>query len=221
MSLSALCNVCERISFAAVRGPYPHEIRDVRENKRPGRGVTLARVEDAGDGSAAEVSKTALGSLKEIASRAESCELCSVIRDVVVEQGAVYDNGKSLWDENITFRADPDTSYYEYALDLRPGSTQNSPFITRRLCVTAHPADDIDTSLAYFNYFLQPCQLNYGQKSVREDLDQDGTKSAFVGKLFSGRLRPLVITLDLLRSWMFECDSRHGASCSSHAPSRT
>ena len=205
---ASLCSYCEKICFDALRDPSKADIEDLGDGEP---GERFVRTADEGQ------VKVGLGTLNRILRDASSCTLCSLFYRIIKRQGAVCQHRsafKTLDNDDIQFRADPDLSYYA-RITLAEGSSGAS-FVLRRLNLTAHarlPADNQDSSVAHFDHVLQVCNLG-ALSAVPTNNTPMSTDWTGVDMLFGGRRRSLTIDLQLLRRWMAICTNEHERSCS-------
>ncbi|KAK4186780.1 heterokaryon incompatibility protein-domain-containing protein [Podospora australis] len=208
--MSDLCSYCAQIPFEILACPTTADVAWAQTERDQGRPFSnvLPRG-DPGDNKP----KTPLGSLSRIERDASRCGLCRLIQSVIRRQGAVWETNRPIpEDDSVVFLATTDLSYYGVVtvspLDIE-GLNDDSCFVVRRLCIraewngatTGYEEDGSHYALAYFNYILQPFQPRAAELPERDRM------------LFSGRRRPLVADMELVKRWMKICDEQHDVSC--------
>lgn len=211
MEREKLCEKCRQIEFSALSTPTLADIDRARKDTRREIPLYLPQGTWRGPGEPPKVDKVNLGSLERIEhSSSLGCKLCAVILDAVRRQGGFTAPGVSLpRGDEVHFWADPSKiyGYITDSLEDIESSSSNAYFMLRRLLITATTTDTEET-LAYFDGIVQPCDVGASRPSAKGAQLNVESK-----RLFLGRIRPVVLDMNLLRQWIELCESTHGASC--------
>lgn len=211
MEREKLCEKCRQIEFSALSSPTLADVNRARKDTSREGALFLPQGTWRGPGEPPKVNKVNLGSLERIEhSSFLGCKLCAAILDAVRRQAGFTAPGVSLpRGDEVHFWADPQ-DYYGYITDSPEdieSSSSNAYFILKRLLVTATTTDTEET-VAYFNSIFQPCNVGTSRLSPK-GAQLNGEND----RLFLGRMRPVVLDVDLPRQWIELCESTHGASC--------
>lgn len=211
MERDTLCEKCRQIEFSALSTPTLADVYRARKDISRGVPLFLPQGTWRGPGEPPQVNKVNLGSLERIEHDSTlGCKLCAVILDVVHRQGGFIAPGVALpRGDEVHFWADP-SAYYGCITDSFEDiewSSNNAYFVLKRLLVTATRTDTEET-VAYFNSIVQPCNVGTSRPSAK-GAQVNGEN----GRLFLGRMRPVVLDMNLPRQWIELCESTHGVSC--------
>lgn len=209
MERDELCEKCSQIEFSALSTPTLADVYRARKDRRGP--LFLPKGTWRGPGEPPKVNKVNLGSLERIEhSSALGCRLCAIFLEVVRRQGGFVAPGVALpRGDEVHFWADP-SSYYGYITDSLEdidSSSRDCYCVLKRLLVTATRTDTEET-VAYFNCIVQPCNVGASRPQAQGDQIQGEND-----RLFFGRMRPVVLDINLPRQWIELCETMHGASC--------
>lgn len=211
MEREQLCEKCRQIEFSALSTPTLADIDQARKDISREIPLSLQQATWRGPGEPPKVDRVNLGSLERIEhSYSLGCKLCAVILDAVRRQGGFTTQGVSLpRGDEVHFWAIPSETYgfITDSLEDIESRFSNAYFMLNRLLVTAITTDT-EESVAYFHSIDQPCNVGASCPSAK-GAQLNGESD----RLFLGRMRPMVLDVNLPSQWIKLCESTHGASC--------
>lgn len=211
MEREQLCEKCRQIEFSALSTPTLADVNRARNDTSREIPLFLPQATWRGPGEPPKVERVNLGSLERIEhSSSLGCKLCAVILDAVRRQGGFTTQGVSLpRGDEVHFWADPSEIYgfITDSLEDIESSWSNAYCMLKRLLVTA-TTTDTEKTVAYFDSIVQPCDVG-ASRPPPKGAQLNGESN----RLFLGRMRPMVLDVNLPRQWIELCESSHGASC--------
>ena len=229
-----LCEYCRQIPFSTLRCPTAVEIREVRHaqrNRLPSfRSLHFRSSLTKGPDYKSTETSVPLGPIARILRYVGPCELCHLFGTIIKQRGTryLYDRHMPEDDDNLWIEAAIDREYYAYISESIRDTGSSSPdglTILRRLSLRVLYRKDtvVDgvlienwKSLAFYNKVLQICHPDdFSPSSHPQAMIQAEHESISSRMLFRGRMRLVVVDLDLLRQGMRICETDHDITCCS------